>query len=240
MAGLADLLFGDNAAIGAEILGTGKVEKSDAEKPTYARAENVPAPKKSPRHDKPELASESARRPNYHEFIGENENDSRKGYKSKSGQWYPYEVGDGTEGKPQEYDVGRGLMIRKGKIEVAKNVFVDASGGLTTEQESKAFNYHVTKAHDEASKFKKLNLNQQAALADLIYQTGIGYFKGTKSYKAFKAYEKSGDPEDLKRAEFEAFDPDQGIAVKVTKGQKTKASLQKRVAKRRALFNKDF
>ena len=46
----------------------------------------------------------------------------------------------------------------------------------------------------------------------------------------------TGKQEDLDEFMYEAFDPEQGIAVKVKKGAKPLPSLQKRVANRARVF----
>ena len=117
------------------------------------------------------------------DLVGDHENPNRTGFDNKTGRWMAYPVNVGTG----EMDVGRGLKLdKKGFVEIGpgqrKNVL---NSGLTPEEETRAFRYHLSRAVKEADKYKRLNQNQKAALVDMFYQTGPNYFARTKAKNAF-------------------------------------------------------
>jgi len=167
-----------------------------------------------------------------YDFVRQAENSIKKGYVSASGKWYPYEGGLGYG----EYDIGYSHKIVDGKVKIGGKQY-DAAQGFTQSQINQLFREDMAGADREARKYKRLNRNQQQALASIFYQSGTNMASyGPKALAALKAYEKKGMQDDLDTFIYEAFDPNQGIAVKVKKGDKPLKSLQKRVAKRRARF----
>lgn len=190
------------------------------DKPTYQRQEAVPKPKAKPHAP---IAIDNIRT---------SENANREGFHAPSGMWYPYHV----KGTANEYDIGYGHKIVGNKVKIDGQTY-DPRNGLTDVQINRLFEQDLETARKAADKYKRLNPEQKAALTDMFYQSGTNMRKyGPKAAAALERYEKDGKQEDLDEFIFEAFDPQQGIGVKVKKGDKPMRGLQNRVARRRKLF----
>ena len=132
------------------------------------------------------------------QFIQDWENPNRDG-RQANGLWRPHKSDEGgtdTVGwghKLKDYEVASSII----KIGT-RNVPIDA---LSDEDVDELQAQDMRGATDFVDKFSALTMNQRTALTSLVYNVGLGAFKGvkkeTKTFAALKEYQATRDPAQL-------------------------------------------